>query len=80
MLWTLAGALHAGFSALCVSLVAAFFLLVCTPVLHQPVRARLRPLALQEVEQVRMLARVHRRCSCSGWPAAVVPLACLLWS
>ncbi|PRW39349.1 lipid phosphate phosphatase delta [Chlorella sorokiniana] len=51
MLWTLAGVLHAGFSALCVALVAAFLLLVCTPVLHQPVRARLRPLALQEVEQ-----------------------------
>ena len=53
MLWTLAGALHAGFSALCVALVAAFLLLVCTPPLHAPVRARLRPLALQEVEQVR---------------------------
>ena len=51
MLWTLAGAMHAAFSALCVTLVAAFLLLVCTPALHAPVRARLRPAAVWAVEQ-----------------------------
>lgn len=51
MLWSLAAALHAAFSTLCVTLVAAFLLLVCTPRLHAPVRARLRPAAVRHVER-----------------------------
>lgn len=50
MLWTLAAALHGAFTALCAACVAGFLLLVCTPRLHAPVRARLRPAAIERVE------------------------------
>lgn len=50
MFWWLAGVVQAVFAALCASVVAAFLVLVCIPRLHMPVRARLRPLAILEVE------------------------------
>ena len=48
MLWTAASVL---FSALCVTLVALFLILVCIPALHTPVRAWLRPIAVHHVER-----------------------------
>ncbi len=51
MLWTLAQAASVLFSALCVTLVSLFLVLVCIPRLHAPVRAWLRPLAVHHVER-----------------------------
>lgn len=64
MLLTFATACTAAFSALCAATVAAFLVLVMTPRLHSPVRAWLRPRAVERVESglaVVAAAQRHQR-------------------
>jgi hypothetical protein len=51
MIFWLAATAQVLFTALCVSLVGLFLILVCIPRLHTPVRAWLRPLAVHHVER-----------------------------
>ncbi|KAL4440217.1 hypothetical protein ABPG75_003218 [Micractinium tetrahymenae] len=61
MLLTLATACTAAFSALCAATVAAFLVLVMIPRLHSPVRAWLRPRAVERVESGLVLVAAAQR-------------------
>ncbi len=61
MLLTLAAACTAAFSALCAATVAAFLVLVMIPRLHSPVRAWLRPRAVERVESGLVLVAAAQR-------------------